>query len=177
LLLAPVLLFLASAGAKPRIPAHVPVARIAARPEDVGSLDGIIKAYYEVVSGPAGQPRQWARDRSLYIPQLHFVEVDRDRKSGAMRLSAMNHQEYVDKVDPGALRGFFEREIHRTTQSFGAVTHVWSTYESRAEADGPVIARGINSIEVIFDGKRYWITFAQWDEETPDQPLPQAFLP
>src|SRR3982751_3050476 len=38
-----------------------------ARTEDVATLDGIIKAFYETVSGPAGQAREWGRDRTLYI--------------------------------------------------------------------------------------------------------------
>ena len=52
---------------------HVAVPPAAARPEDVATVDGIVRAYYDVITGPAGQPRQWSRDRSLYIPDLRFV--------------------------------------------------------------------------------------------------------
>ncbi len=42
--------------------------RVLPIPEDVQTLDGIIKAYYEVVSGPAGESADRARDESLHHP-------------------------------------------------------------------------------------------------------------
>ncbi len=156
--------------------AHIKVATIPPRPEDVSSVDGMIKAYYEVISGPAGQPRDWARDRTLYIPELRFVTSRRD-KAGKAAMTVKDHQGYVDGADGMTTTGFFEKEIHRLTRKFGAITHVWSTYESRLKADGPVTARGINSIELFNDGTRYWITFAQWDDETSLSPIPQDYLP
>ena len=150
---------------------HVDVPAITPRPEDVGTLDGIIRAFYDVISGPAGAPRQWSRDRTLYIPEIKFVQVS--RKNGKVTSEVMDHQTYVDGSDSAMVKhGFYEREIHRVVQSFGDITHVFSTYESRTTFDGPVIARGINSIELINDGKRWWITFAQWSDETPDSPIP-----
>ena len=155
---------------------HVKVARIAPRPEDVSSLDGIIAAFYDVISGPKGQPRQWARDRTLYIPEIKFLEPRRSK--GQITTLVMDHQTYVDKVNHILYEdGFYEREIHRVTQTFGNLTHVYSTYESRHSENGPVIARGINSIELLNDGKRWWITFAQWDDESPNNPIPKEFLP
>ncbi|MGZ4815450.1 MAG: hypothetical protein ACXVZV_08580 [Terriglobales bacterium] len=70
-----------------------------------------------------------------------------------------------------------EREIHRVTERFGNIAHVWSTYESRRTPDGPVIARGINSIELFWDGNRWWIANAIWDQETPTKAIPKEFLP
>jgi hypothetical protein len=152
------------------------VKTVPARPDDVQSIDGMMKAFYEVVSGPAGQPRDWARDRSLYTPDLRFISISESRQK---RLTAMifDHQTYAESSQPMLKSGFFEREIHRSTQRFGHIAHVMSTYESRRTPDGPVFARGINSIEMFFDGQRWWITFAEWDEERPGQPLPQEFLP
>jgi hypothetical protein len=155
---------------------HVKVAKIAPRTEDVATLDGIIAAFYDVISGPAGKPRQWSRDRTLYIPEIKFLEPRRSK--GQITSLIMDHQSYVDRVDAPMIKdGFFEREIHRATQTFGNITHVYSTYESRNSVDGPVIARGINSIELLNDGKRWWITFAQWDDEGPNNPIPKEFLP
>lgn len=156
---------------------HVRVPTIAPRSEDVATLDGIIKAYYEVISGDAGQPRQWARDRTLYIPDLRFVAMAVD-KQGRPVAHITSHQQYVDQTDPSVQRtGFFEKEIHRVTDRFGNIAHVFSTYESRLKSDGPVIARGINSIELFWDGKRWWIANAIWDDERPDSPIPAQYLP
>jgi hypothetical protein len=156
---------------------HVNVPPVAARPEDVSTIDGMIRAYYEVISGPPGRAREWSRDRSLYIPDVRFVStgVGGDGKAVAR---VMSHQQYVDRSDPPLVKeGFDEREIHRVTQRFGNIAHVFSTYESRRAAGGPVIARGINSIELFWDGARWWIASAIWDDERPSDPIPKEFLP
>jgi hypothetical protein len=155
---------------------HVSVATIAPRPDDVATIDGMIRAYYEVVSGPAGQPRDWARDRTLYIQDLRFVQVDVDR-SGRPAPRITDHQQYVDMADGLTRTGFFEKEIHRATERFGPIAHVWSTYESRRTEGGPVTARGINSIELFWDGRRWWIANAIWTDETPQNPIPAEYLP
>ena len=154
----------------------VQVPAIEPRVEDVSSIDGMIRAYYDVISGPAGQPRDWARDRTLYIKDLRFVSVDRD-KAGKISPRIQDHQSYVEASDGMSREGFFETEIHRVTQRFGPIAHVWSTYESRRSKDGPVTARGINSIELFWDGKRWWIANAIWTNETPDSPIPKEYLP
>ena len=155
---------------------HVAVATIPPRPADVATIDGMVQAYYEVVSGPAGQPRDWARDRTLYIPDLRFVQVDVD-KAGKLAPRITSHQEYVDTADGLSKTGFFEKEIHRVTERFGPIAHVWSTYESRRTESGPIIMRGINSIELFWDGQRWWIANAIWTDETKDMPIPKEYLP
>lgn len=157
--------------------AQVAVPSLQPRPADVSTLDGIIAAYYDVISGPAGAPRQWGRDRTLYIPGMRFVGMSMlgNRQPTA---AIMTHQEFVDATDSVFVReGFFEREIHRVTQRFGNIAHVFSSYESRVTADGPVTERGINSIELFWDGRRWWIASAIWDEERPDNPIPSQYLP
>jgi len=156
---------------------HVDVPTIAPRPEDVSTLDGIMKAFYEVISGPAGQPRQWSRDRTLYISDIRFVAMSVD-KSGKPVPHIASHQQFVDASNPSVVKdGFYETEIHRTTERFGNIAHVLSTYESRTKLSGPVIARGINSIELFWDGTRWWIASAIWDDERPDNPIPAQYLP
>lgn len=156
---------------------HVDVPTVAARTEDVGSLDGIMRAFYEVVSGPAGQPRQWSRDRTLYIPDIRFVSmnVGRDGKTSA---TTMSHQQFVDGSNGGMVKqGFFETELRRATRSFGNVTQVLSSYEMRQRLDGPVIGRGVNSVQLFNDGSRWWIASVVWDDEREGNPIPKELLP
>jgi hypothetical protein len=161
----------------PDTPQHVEVPNVAPRAEDVASIDGVMKAYYEVISGAAGQPRQWSRDRTLYIPDIRFVMMSED-KSGSPVAQIVSHQQFVDAGNPMLVKdGFYESEIHRVMQTFGHIAHVFSTYESRLKADGPVIARGINSVELFYDGKRWWIASAIWDDERPGNPIPPEYLP
>jgi len=168
---------LAPAQTADKAAAHVDVPTIEPRPADVATLDGLIAAYYDVISGPAGQPRQWSRDRTLYIPDIRFVSMSLN-KDGKPVAHTMSHQQFVDASDKSLVAGgFYESEIHRNTERFGNIAHIASTYESRLKADGPVIARGINSIEAFWDGKRWWIASAIWDEERPDNPIPAQNLP
>lgn len=154
----------------------VTVASIAARPADVATLDGIIHAFYDVITGPAGQPRDWARDRTLYIPGVKFVAMSTNKNAPVAHV--MSHQEFVEDSDSGMVgQGFFEQEIHRVTRRFGNIAHVFSTYAFRRTAAGPVLGRGVNSIELFWDGARWWIAGAIWDGERPDNPIPAAFLP
>jgi len=155
---------------------HVTVPTVAPREEDVSTIDGMIKAYYDVISGPAGKPREWARDRTLYMKDLRFVAVDVD-KQGKIEPRIVDHQAYVDSSDSLAKDGFFEKEIHRVTERFGPIAHVWSTYESRRTENGPITMRGINSIELFWDGTRWWISNAIWTDERPDLPIPKEYLP
>jgi hypothetical protein len=156
--------------------AHVQVETVAPRAQDVATINGVIKAFYEVISGPAGQPRQWSRDRSLYIPDVRFVSIERKR-DGTIEAKPISHQEFVDRSDASLVkRGFYESEIHRETQQFGQIAHVFSTYESRIKPDGPVIARGINSLELFNDGKRWWVLSVQWDEEREGLKIPEKWL-
>ena len=174
-------LLLASAPASsveaPVKPTPVSVPAIAPIPADVSSIDGMIRAFYEVISGPPGQARQWSRDRTLYIPDVRFVSMDVDPK-GKPVASVRSHQQFVDGSDADLVaKGFDEREIHRVTRRFGNIAHVFSTYETRRAPGGPLTGRGINSIELFWDGNRWWIAGAVWDDERPDNPIPKEYLP
>ena len=155
----------------------VPVATVPARPEDVASIDAIIAAFYDVISGPAGQPRQWSRDRSLYIPGVRFVSTGYDPQDHRT-VSVMDHQQFVDATDSGFVaRGFYETEVHRVTHRVNDIVHVFSTYEMRTTPDGAVFGRGVNSIELYWDGSRWWIAGAVWIDEAPGHLLPAELLP
>jgi hypothetical protein len=170
-------LLAAAPSVQAQTPQQVDVPTIPAKPEDVGSLDGIMKAFYDVISGPAGQPRQWSRDRTLYIPEIRFVSVSVD-KNGKVQASTMTHQQFVDGANGGMVKqGFFETELHRVTRSFGKVTHIFSSYEMRSKPDGPVFGRGVNSIQLYNDGTRWWIASVEWDDERDGNPIPKELLP
>ncbi len=163
------------------VPAQAPpepatVSAAAPRAEDVATLDGIVRAYYEVISGPAGK-RDWARDRTLYLPDIRFVDIGTDPR-GRPLPQVRSHQAFVSAMDAYlCANGFYESEIHRVTSRFGDLTHVWSTYECREKPGGPVTARGINSLQLYWDGARWWIAAAAWTNEGPGRPIPPEYLP
>ncbi len=168
------------ASAKPaqRAKTQIIINKIAPRADDVSSIDGMIKAYYDVVSGPAGQPRQWNRDATLYISGVRFVVITEDKEGNASAIS-MTHQEFVDasEAEMGG-KPFYEREKHRVIHRVGNVAHVLSTAEQAASADGPYRVSGLDSIELFFDGKRWWIASANlWPINAKLHPLPPEYLP
>jgi hypothetical protein len=86
--------------------------------------------------------------------------------------------EYATMVGPRLeSNGFFEREIGRRAEQFGGIAHVFSTYDSkRLATDSVPFARGINSIQLFNDGRRWWVVTIFWDSERPDNPLPSTYL-
>ncbi|MCB0572728.1 MAG: thioredoxin family protein [Phaeodactylibacter sp.] len=144
---------------------------------DTESIDGIVTALYDVISGPALQPRDWDRFRSLFVPQarLNAVRIGQD---GQASLVSMSVEDYIQRVDKQFyMNGFFERELFRQTDTYANITQLFSTYESRQEAEGPVIARGINSIQLAYYEGRYWVAGILWNGEAPDNPIPPQYLP
>ena len=99
------------------------------------------------------------------------------RAPGATTPVVWTAEEYIAAAGPGLERqGFFEREIHRTTDAFGAVLHAFSTYDSKRTPAGESFARGINSFQLYSDGTRWWIVTIFWDAETADKPIPAKYL-
>jgi hypothetical protein len=149
-------------------------------PSDVESIDAIINATYDGISGPAGKKRDWDRERSLYVPGARLIPTAK-----------------IVTSDPPAPKGYgaagegrvtseggvapqildIEGFIARRTEQFGSIAHVWSTYESRHNEDDPErFMRGINSIQLFNDGKRWWIVSIYWQQESAEQPIPWKYL-
>ena len=149
----------------------------AARPADVASVDAIVKAVYDVISGPAGAPRDWDRMRSLFAPEGRMMAVGK-RPDGSVGMRPMTPDDYIARnTRTFATTGFFESELARTTETFGQVAHVFSTYEARhAPSDATPFMRGVNSIQLVNDGKRWYVLSLVWRAEDPALPLPERYL-
>lgn len=149
----------------------------AAAPADVASIDAIMAAVYDVISGPAGQARNWDRFRSLFVPEARLIPTGR-RPDGTASLRALTVDEYARNIGPQLERGgFFERELGRKVERFGNVVHLMSAYDSkRTLADAQPFARGVNSFQLWFDGKRWYVVTIYWQAETPDAQIPAELL-
>jgi hypothetical protein len=164
-------------GASCLVPAVLAAQPVAARPADVKTLDGIMKAYYDVVSGPAGSLPDPARDHSLHHPNA-AITLLRRKADGTASAEVVTLDEYYRRTGTGPRKvGFYEHEIHRVVQRLGALTHVWSTYESSETPGGPAKTRGINSIELYWDGDRYWLLGWVFDDERHGVTIPKEYLP
>lgn len=149
-----------------------------ADPRDVESIDAIITAAYDVISGSAGKKRDWDRERSLYYPGARLIPTAKPGTTDGLAPQILDVEGFIARVEPYfAEHGFFEKEIARRTEQFGHIAHVWSTYESRHDADDPKpFSRGINSIQLFHDGNRWWIVNIFWQQEGVADPIPEKYL-
>lgn len=147
-----------------------------AKTEDVQSADAIIAALYDVISGPAGEKRDWDRMKSLFIPEGRLMPTGKGANGVGYRTWTV--QEYIDQAGANLEKnGFFEVEISRKTEAYGTISHVFSTYESRNTlADEKPFARGINSIQLLNGGDRWWIVSVFWMGESEEFKLPKKYL-
>jgi hypothetical protein len=159
-----------------------PVLRYRARminSADVASIDAIIKSSYETISGPAGQRRNWDRQRALFVPGARLIPtaVKAGENEGDLAPQLLDVDAYIARVEPLFHdNGFYETEVARRTEQFGHIAHVWSTYESRHRADdSEPFMRGINSFQLFHDGGRWWIVNIYWQHETTAHPIPEKY--
>jgi hypothetical protein len=150
----------------------------AAAPADVNSIDSIMKAVYEVISGDAGEPRNWDRFRSLFHRDARLIPTGRDQQTGVFGARAMSPEDYIKGNSPFFEKnGFHEREIARRVDQYGNIAQVFSTYEAyNSRTEKKPFMRGINSFQLLFDGKRWWVMTIYWQQETPDNIIPKKYL-
>ncbi|MBZ5522573.1 MAG: hypothetical protein LAP21_10080 [Acidobacteriia bacterium] len=148
-----------------------------ARPGDVDTVEHLLAAVYDVISGPAGQARDWDRFRSLFYPGVARLIPSGRNPAGAVFIRSLTPEEYVARASQSfAKEGFFESSLANRMEVWDHLAHVWSTYESRHAKDDKPFARGVNSFQLIHDGKRWWVVTIYWEGEEPTHPLPEKYL-
>lgn len=149
-----------------------------ANPADVSSIDAIMKAVYEVISGDAGVKRDWDRFRTLFHPSARLIPTGKNPQTGVVVSRALTAEDYITRSGPVLEKdGFFEKETARHTDLYGNIAQVFSTYEARRKtSDEKPFLRGINSFQLMNDGKRWWVVTIFWQAETPENPIPKKFL-
>jgi hypothetical protein len=158
--------------------ASSPVTAPAADPKDVESLDSIMKAVYDVISGDANQKRNWDRFRSLFHKDAKLIPTGKNPQTGVVAARFMTPEDYVTRSGPVLERdGFHERELARHVDQYGNIAQVFSTYHAfRKKDDKEPFLRGINSFQLMNDGKRWWVISIYWQAETPDNKIPEKYL-
>ena len=149
----------------------------AANPADVGSIDSIITAVYDVISGPAGKKRDWDRMRSLFIPGARLIPTG-PRPNDGYASRVLTVEDFISRSAPFLEKeGFFEKESARKIETFANIAHAFSTYESRHTAQDPKpFQRGINSFQLMNDGSRWWVVTIFWQGEDEKNPIPEKYL-
>jgi hypothetical protein len=145
------------------------------RAADVQSEEAIIKALYEVISGAPGEARDWNRFRHLFAESARLIPTRKENNQLVLR--TLTPEEYIQLFSARIAGGFFEKELSNRTEQYGTLVHRFSTYETRETVNGPVTNRGINSIQLFYNGERYFIVSIFWCAENLGFPLPANYLP
>lgn len=157
-------------------PAAAPAAPVA-DPADVASVDAIVAAMYDVISGKAGAPRNWDRFHSLFLPGAILTASGR-APDGTPRARSVSPADYIVRNSAVFEReDFYEREIGRQVLRFGQMITIRSAYDIRRAPDATeVVQRGVNTLQLFDDGTRLWVVSIAWAGETPDNPIPADLL-
>jgi hypothetical protein len=144
---------------------------------DVRSMDAIMHAIYDVISGPAGN-RDWNRFYSLFVPGGRLIQTRRAGPDSTPRAVVMTPQDFAQRAgEYFSKNSFYEKEISHSVDTFGAITQRFSTYASLHTAtDAKPFARGINSFQLFNDGKRWYVVTIYWDDEHPGNAIPARYL-
>ena len=170
-------LFLTSIGSFAQTPSPTPGAK-EANPADVASLDSIMKAVYDVISGDAGQKRDWDRFRTLFHKDAKLIPSGKNPQTGVQGARFLTPEDYITRSGPMLEQnGFHERELARHVDQYGNIAQVFSTYHAfRKKDDKDPFMRGINSFQLMNDGKRWWVINIYWQAETPENKVPEKYL-
>jgi hypothetical protein len=147
----------------------------AAECPSTATLDDLIKALDDAVSGPANKDR--ACFRALFLPDAHLMPIVKSKDDGSFAPRILTVQGWIDAVAKRGSAVFYEKQVKVSTETYGHEAHLWSTYETRSTPDGKADVRGINSIQAVFDGQRWKVISILWQAETPDDPVPGKYLP
>ena len=143
-----------------------------ADPDDVATIDDLIRAYYESVSGHPGQ-RDGERMLSLFVDGGKIsIGLDGERPTHQLAEEYLRTERFLTISSD-----FFEREISRDTQRFGHMANVISTYGiSDAMENTDYTARGVTMFQLVWHNERWWILSTLWQRESPEFPLPPELL-
>ncbi len=144
--------------------------------EKVATLDSTLTTLYQVISGEKEEERDWQLFKYLFHPDAKLIPSGKN-KEGDYLVRYLSPQQYIDFSGQWLVdNGFYEKEISRKTDTFGNITQVFSTYESfYSKMDEKPFMRGINSIQLLYDGKRWWVINIYWTQETPENPIPEKY--
>lgn len=144
----------------------------------VQTLDSTLETLYAVISGEKGAKRNWQLFKYLFKPDAKLIPSGKNSE-GMHLVSYLSPNDYIKKSEKWLEeQGFFEKEVHRSINTFGNIAHVFSTYEAyNSHTDEVPFMRGINSIQLLNDEERWWIVNIYWNQETEHTPIPEVYLP
>lgn len=139
--------------------------------EDVQSIDAIINAYYDVISGSSQQPWQFERDSYIHSKNAVIIRLDENGNTNPHTLES----EYIP-MGLSPRQDFYEIELKRNVNHFGNLAQVWSAFEIRTDPNITSDIRGLNSIQLHYEKGRWFIDSWTCEMESEKNRLVSDFL-
>lgn len=137
---------------------------------EVGTPETLTAAFYAFISGPKDQKRDIEKIRALFHLHARLAVAAKHPEKGAF-MRPMDLEAFLAFAIPQWEKGFFEKGTAVTVTRQEGVAQVWSPYEIRLEAEGPALYTGINALQCVYDGKRWWIMHLAF-QSAPTEALP-----
>ena len=143
--------------------------------EAARSPESLAKALYGMVSfGPGPEP-DWKMFRQVFLTDaLLVVAPSRTQPMRPMDTDGFI-QDWRDFFRSAQLaeKGFSEAIAAMEVTEFGGIAHAFGIFEPRVGGSEPTrTVRGLDSIEMAWDGTRWWIASTTTDFEGPGKTIP-----
>jgi len=140
----------------------------------VKSIDGIVKEVLKLQSGESGKRRNWKALQNLFLPTATFTILNNSdslqRPTETVSLDGfieLMHDDYYEK-------GYIEYETGKTIDEFNGIANVFQSFYGKDSENEE--ARGINTYQLVYFGKRWWIANLLWTLETDKVKIPKKYL-
>jgi hypothetical protein len=145
---------------------------------ELSTVDAVVEALYRAVSfSPGGEP-DWQLLRDLMLPGAVMAQP----VQGSDEVALLTVDEFIDRfareLEGSPLResGFRETVVRVETIRFGRTAHSHVVYEPRTGGSSAApLGRGVDSIQLVLTGGRWWIASIATELEQPDRPIPESF--
>ena len=144
-------------------------------PAESLSIETIIPALYRTVSGDAGSIKDWALLKKLHAPNGIITPLfHKDGKpianiSSVDEFIALNKKIFKDI-------NFYETEVASKIFTYGHMATILSHYESRDNRNSKPYSQGINSFQLVNDGRRWCVISVTWDSDKGGHPVSSEML-
>jgi hypothetical protein len=144
-----------------------------ARPDDVTSIEGLIRAFDAALSFPAGSfGKDMDRLRSLFLPTANVASPGPWNLATDAEGFIRFYLEAIVQIQADQA-GFAERNTIKRIVSIGDVHSVYTYYTLHVPPSNPErLAGGVNLFHVVKLDGRYWIASCVWEDESEHAPTP-----
>jgi hypothetical protein len=140
----------------------------------VKSVDGIVKEVLRLQSSEKGKTRNWKALRNLFLPTSTFTILN---KGDSLRqpTETVSLDDFIELMhDDYYQEGYLEYETGKTIEEFNGIANVFQSFYGKDSKNEK--ARGINSYQLVYFSKRWWIANLLWTLETDKVKIPKRYL-